>query len=207
MLQRLCCVLIGYVLGCILTAEAVSHSVAHKSCSELGTGNPGMANIAHCLGIKWGLLVLAGDLAKTFAACLICFFLMKGMPGYLSILYAGLGCILGHNFPFWHHFNGGKGVAVTCTAVFVCNPLFGLLSCIVGLAVVLASGYLPAGAVVIPAVFTVYAFFRFGFEAGILCLIFTAMMVWRHWEGLMTIKNGTCPKIRPFAFLSKRKKQ
>jgi glycerol-3-phosphate acyltransferase PlsY len=200
MLERFCCILIGYILGCILTAEIVSHAVADKPCSALGTGNPGMANIAHCLGIKWGITVLAGDLGKTFLACLLCFYLMK-MSGYLAVLYAGLGCILGHNFPFWHKWNGGKGVAVTCTAVFIANPLFGLLANIAGLIVVLLTGYLPLGSVVIPAVFTVYAFIRFGAEAGILCILYTLIMIWRHWPGLVTIKNGTCPKIKPFNFL------
>lgn len=126
MLERFCCILIGYMLGCILTAEIISHTVANKPCRELGTGNPGMANIAHCLGIKWGAAVLAGDLGKTFLACLLCFFLMP-LSGYLSVLYAGLGCIIGHNFPFWHKWNGGKGVAVTCAAVFICHPVSGFL--------------------------------------------------------------------------------
>lgn len=204
MLERICCISIGYMFGCILTAEIVSHIVVHKSSSDLGTGNPGMANIAHCLGIRCGIIVLAGDIGKTIAACLICYFLIK-LPGPLSILYAGLGCTLGHNLPFWRKWKGGKGVTTTCTAIFMSYPIWGLLANIAGLIVVLITGYLPLGAVVIPAVFSIYAFIRFGVESGILCLIYTVIMIWRHFEGLKTIKNGTCPKIDPFAFIKKKK--
>ncbi|HUM82488.1 MAG TPA: glycerol-3-phosphate acyltransferase [Lachnospiraceae bacterium] len=203
-MERLLCLLIGYLLGSFLTAEIVSRAAAHKKCSELGTGNPGMANIAHCLGIKCGLTVLAGDIGKTFLACLMCFFLIP-MPNHLAVLYAGLGCILGHNFPFWSKFKGGKGVAVTCTAIFICNPLYGLLANIAGLLVVLLTGWLPLGAVVIPAVFLFPVFFLYHTEALVLVILYTLLMIFRHFPGLKSIKDGTCPKIDPLAFLKHKK--
>ena len=199
-MERVFCLLIGYVFGSFLTAEIVSHGVAHKPCSKIGTGNPGMANIAHCLGIKWGMAVLAGDILKTFAAGFLCLALFS-LPGRLTVLYAGLGCILGHNFPFWNKMKGGKGVTVTCAAIFLTNPLYGLLSCIAGLIAVLLTGWLPLGSVIIPAVFLIPAGLLYLPESFILVLIYTLLMFQRHWEGLKSIRNGTCPKIDPFGFL------
>ena len=66
------CLLAGYLLGGFLTAEVAARRTAGGSARDIGTGNPGMANIATHLGKKAGLLVLAGDVIKTAAACWFC---------------------------------------------------------------------------------------------------------------------------------------
>ena len=149
MLQRLLCLLLGYLCGCFLTAELVARARTGKSAAALGTGNPGMANLAHELGKGWGAVVLAGDIAKTALAFGLCRALFPALGG-LSGLWAGLGAVLGHNFPFWRGFRGGKGVAVTCAALILFSPLWGTAACLAGLAVTLLSGWLPLGAGVIP---------------------------------------------------------
>ena len=170
MLQRLLCLLVGYLCGCFLTAELVARARTGKSAAALGTGNPGMANLAHELGKGWGAVVLAGDIAKTALAFGLCRALFPALGG-LSGLWAGLGAVLGHNFPLWRGFRGGKGVAVTCAALILFSPLWGTAACLAGLAVTLLSGWLPLGAVVIPALFVPPAFLCCGREAGLLALI------------------------------------
>ena len=164
MLQRLLCLLLGYLCGCFLTAELVARARTGKSAAALGTGNPGMANLAHELGKGWGAVVLAGDIAKTALAFGLCRALFPALGG-LSGLWAGLGAVLGHNFPLWRGFRGGKGVAVTC-------------------------GWLPLGAVVIPALFVPPAFLCHGREAGLLALILALIMLSRHIRGLGRILRG-----------------
>ena len=124
MLQRLLCLLLGYLCGCFLTAELVARARTGKSAAALGTGNPGMANLAHELGKGWGAVVLAGDIAKTALAFGLCRALFPALGG-LSGLWAGLGAVLGHNFPLWRGFRGGKGVAVTCAALILSPPCGG----------------------------------------------------------------------------------
>lgn len=124
MLHRLLCLLVGYLCGGFLTAELVARTRTGKSAAALGTGNPGMANLAHELGKGWGAVVLAGDIAKTALAFGLCRALFPALGG-LSGLWAGLGAVLGHNFPFWRGFRGGKGVAVTCAALILFSPLWG----------------------------------------------------------------------------------
>ena len=109
-MERLLCLLAGYVCGGFLTAELVARHCTGKSAAYLGTGNPGMANLAHELGKGWGAVVLAGDIAKTALAWLLCRVLFPGL-GALAGLWSGLGAVLGHNFPIWRRFRGGKGVA------------------------------------------------------------------------------------------------
>lgn len=110
---RLLCLAAGYLFGCFLTAEVVARCTAGESARQIGSGNPGMANIMTHLGKRAGLLVLAGDVLKTAAACWFCWQLAPELH-LTALLYGGFGAVLGHNWPFWNHGHGGKGVAVTC---------------------------------------------------------------------------------------------
>ena len=185
------CTVIGYLCGCSLTAELAARLAEGKSASEIGSGNPGMANIMANLGKKAGFFVLAGDVGKTLIAFGVSWLLAGGLLGRETFLWAGLGVVLGHNFPFWKKFRGGKGVAVTCTWLIFFMPVWGTVSCIAGGAVVLATGYLPLGAVLIPLLGTCFAFFSQGIMAGIFFLLSFLLMLSRHYRGLLRIVRGT----------------
>ena len=185
------CTVIGYLCGCFLTAELAARLAEGKSASEIGSGNPGMANIMANLGKKAGFFVLAGDVGKTLIAFGVSWLLAGGLLGRETFLIAGLGVVLGHNFPFWKKFRGGKGVAVTCTWLIFFMPVWGTVSCIAGGAVVLATGYLPLGAVLIPLLGTCFAFFSQGIMAGIFFLLSFLLMLSRHYRGLLRIARGT----------------
>ncbi|WP_130868644.1 glycerol-3-phosphate acyltransferase [Intestinimonas massiliensis (ex Afouda et al. 2020)] len=197
-MERILCLGIGYAFGCFLTGELVARRRTGESAARLGTGNPGMANVAHELGLRWGLLVLLGDIAKTALACLACALLAGEHLGRLALLWACLGVVLGHNFPFWRRFQGGKGVAVTCAGLILYSPLWGTAACLTGLGVTVITGWLPLGAVVIPAVFLPLAILFHSWEAGALALVLTVLMVSRHYHGLGRIMRGEEPrKFRP----------
>ena len=185
------CTVIGYLCGCFLTAELAARLAEGKSASEIGSGNPGMANIMANLGKKAGFFVLAGDVGKTLIAFGVSWLLAGGLLGRETFLWAGLGVVLGHNFPFWKKFRGGKGVAVTCTWLIFFMPVWGTVSCIAGGAVVLATGYLPLGAVLIPLLGTCFAFFSQGIMAAIFFLLSFLLMLSRHYRGLLRIVRGT----------------
>lgn len=188
--RRGLCLLAGYLLGCLLTAQGVARLRTGKGAWTLGTGNPGAANMAGTLGLGWGALVLAGDCLKTILACLLSRGFLAPQLGVLALYHAGLGAALGHNFPFWHRWQGGKGVAVTCTVQVLAAPLWGILSCLAGLAVVGISGFVPLGAVMIPALFVPISLWLYGPEAGLLALIAAVMMFFRHLPGLRRMAAG-----------------
>lgn len=196
--ERMICLLIGYAFGCFLTGELVARRRTGAGADRLGTGNPGMANVAHELGLRWGLLVLLGDVLKTVLADLLCARLFAVRLGWLALLWTCLGAVLGHNFPLWRGFRGGKGVAVTCAGLILFSPLWGTVACLTGLGVTVITGWLPLGAVVIPAVFLPLALLFHGWEAGLLAAALTGLMVSRHYHGLGRIRRGEEPrKFRP----------
>lgn len=188
------CLLIGYGFGNFLTAELVSRAVTGQSAREIGTGNPGMANIMMHVGKGAGLVVLLGDILKTAAACWACWMVASPRIGQAALLYGGLGAVLGHNFPLWGRGWGGKGVTVTCTWLILCLPLTGALCCLAGGALVVYLGYLPLGAVVIPALAVPIAWVQFGRESGLVMLVAALLMLSRHYRGLRRIARGEEPR-------------
>lgn len=199
---RFFCFALGYALGSVLTAELVTRAAVGKRPAELGTGNPGMANVTAQLGLKAGLAVLAGDLAKTAAACLAARALWP-QGGVLAALYAGLGAVAGHNWPAWNGFRGGKGVAATCAALVLAAPGWGLLACCCGGAAVLCTGWLPLGAALIPLAFVPMAFGALGAEAGLAAVCLAAVMLCRHRRGLGRVLHGEEPRTLQVFFREK----
>ena len=189
-LLRILCLAAGILFGSFLTAEYVARRLTGQSARALGSGNPGMANIMATLGKGPGFLVLAGDVLKTVLACWFCYQLAVPELGRTAVLYAGAGAILGHNYSPWYKGHGGKGVAVTCAWLILYLPVTGALCCLAGGAAVLATGYLPLGAVIIPLLAVPVAWMQYGAESGAVVLCAAAMMFWRHRRGLRRIFSG-----------------
>ncbi len=187
------CLAAGYLFGCFLTAEVVARCTAGVSAKDIGTGNPGMANILTHLGKKAGLLVLAGDVLKTAAACWFCRQIAPEL-GLTSLLYGGFGAVLGHNWPFWNRRHGGKGVAVTCAWLMLYLPISGVLCCLAGGIAVLLTGYLPLGAVLIAALAVPIGWLQYGAECGAVLAVNACIMLARHWPGLQRMRRGEEPQ-------------
>lgn len=154
MIERVICCVVGYVCGSFLTADVVARRSMGRSVFELGSGNPGMANVGHVLGTRAAAITLAGDLLKVLLPWIALSALWGASLGQLVALYLGVGATLGHCFPAWHRFRGGEGVATTGATVWLARPLIGTIALVAGLAVVALPGRkLHVGALVIPAVF------------------------------------------------------
>ncbi len=204
-LYRCLALLIGYAFGNFLTAEVVTRKLTGKPCKDLGTsGNPGMANVMAHLGFVPGITVLIGDLAKCIIACAVSWILFGSTVGRIVILYAGLGATLGHDFPVWQKFKGGKGVAVSCLAIFIFSPLWGLLANIVGMLVTFATKYLSVGGAVLPASFVIPMFIFFGPEAGVVSLVLALVCVYKHYPQLRLIPSGKAEQVDVLAAIKKK---
>ena len=187
--ERMACLGIGYLFGMVLFAELIVRFRLGKSARSIGSGNPGTANISRQMGLRWGLAVLAGDLLKTGAACWISLALFPAL-GHIAILWAGLGATLGHDFPLWAQFRGGKGVATTCAFTVLFSPLWGGLCVLLGGAVVLATGYLPVAAVVIAGCALAPGWFLGGAEGLALMLCSLGLTLLCHRHGLQRVFKG-----------------
>ena len=188
--------LLGYFFGNFLTACVVTKIYNGSSPFEFGSHNPGMANVMARCGFKPGIIVLAGDLLKTVIPCMLAKMLFFGENnGMVACLYAGMGAVIGHNFPFWHKFKGGKGVSSTCAAMFCLHPLLGLTAIIAGMLVVFATKYLSIGAAVIPIAFIPFAWHIMGIEGGVVYGLLSLVMLYVHRQDFIRIKTGEEEKI------------
>lgn len=182
--------LVSYGLGSVLFGEIVTYAITGKSASQLGTsGNPGMANVMSHLGIVPGLIVLFGDAGK----CVVAALLGRMVLGSEGLLYGGFFATLGHDFPLWRHFKGGKGVATTCMLIFMYARWWGLLSLIIGLIVVIITKYLSVGGVVIPLVMIPYAFMHSPIDGAVMMAL-TLLQFVKHFAQLKLIPSGQAEK-------------
>lgn len=136
-MERIACLAIGYLLGNFQTAYIYGR-MNGIDIREHGSGNAGTTNTLRVLGKKAGIIVFACDILKCFLSVMIAKLLFgSSHPEMLLLLelYAGAGAILGHNFPFYLQFKGGKGIAATAGLILalpwpfvvVAAPLFFLI--------------------------------------------------------------------------------
>ena len=111
-MERLICLAVGYVCGLLQTGYIVG-KLNHIDIRNEGSGNAGSTNAVRVMGWKAGIMTFAGDVLKCVLAIVIARILFKDSE-YLPLLamYAGAGATLGHNYPFYLKFKGGKGIAV-----------------------------------------------------------------------------------------------
>ena len=194
-LARICSIIIGYACGNFLTAEVVTRKKTGLPCSELGTsGNPGMTNVLRHIGLKEGLIVLLGDITKTILAMLTCITLFGSLLGRIAAFYGGIGAILGHDFPIWQHFRGGKGVACGCALLILYSP-WGFVACLIALITILATDYLCIGGAVMPAAFIIPAYVVYGTELGALTFLLSIVFFLKHWPAIRKIPSGEAEKV------------
>jgi glycerol-3-phosphate acyltransferase PlsY len=111
----------GYLAGSISVADQVSRRVgADDDLRDVGSGNPGALNAAQSMGAGWGAVVLVGDIAKGFAATQI----GRATAGPTGANVAGTAAVIGHCYPVWSNFSGGKGVSTSVGQVLGTFPAY-----------------------------------------------------------------------------------
>ena len=103
---------LGYLVGSINVSVIVSKIVYNSDVRKYGSGNAGATNMARVYGLVGGIIVLVGDFGKCILAMLLCGYFGGENSGEYCRLLAGAGCIIGHAFPLYFKFKGGKGVTV-----------------------------------------------------------------------------------------------
>lgn len=156
-MERLICLVIGYIFGLFQTAYIYGR--AHGiDIRQHGSGNAGTTNTLRVLGTKAGLIVFAGDVIKCILAVVVVRILFGGSQAdmiYLLMLYAGTGAILGHNFPFYLNFKGGKGIAATAGLILSIHPYFIPVGVVLFFGSFLITHYVSLGSLLVYAGFMV----------------------------------------------------
>ena len=199
---------IGYLFGLFQTGYLYGKSQGIDIRSE-GSGNAGTTNSLRVLGIKAGLITFAGDLCKAILAVLLVKVLFRNAyPDAVRILelYAGFGAVLGHNFPFYLKFKGGKGVACTGGMVLAVFPIVAPVSMGLFLVISAVTKYVSLGSIIglISVFVQVVIYGQLGIitvpmgiraEFYIVTACFTILGVWQHRANIRRLANGTENKI------------
>ena len=205
---RLIALVIGYFFGAFQTGYIYGklHGIDIR---EHGSGNAGATNTLRTLGMKAGAITFVGDCLKSVAAILlVTYFFGDYFAGDARVLglYAGLGAVLGHNFPFYLKFKGGKGIACTAGVVMaVCPQAVPSCLAVFGLCLWLTK-YVSLGSILMAALFMIQVI-EYNFmgvlglpaenilEYDILAIIFGVMAIWRHKANIGRLLAGTENKI------------
>ena len=122
-------IVFSYLMGSIPTGYILVKKKLNKDVRDYGSGNSGTTNAMRTLGKKDGFITFFGDALKAVFAMMLTYFLFRNgvCKGHMFIiaLYTGIGAILGHNFPFYMNFKGGKGIAASAGLIFALHFLTG----------------------------------------------------------------------------------
>ena len=194
-MERILCIIIGYVLGCIQTAYIIGKLYKKIDIRDYGSGNAGATNAMRVLGMRIGVLTLAVDALKAILAVVVTA-LIFGYDNKYLLLYAGIGVVLGHNYPFYMKFKGGKGVAATLGIVAAVDFRLLLLAGIPALILLLTLKYMSVASLTFVLLLPIVAAIFYlkephGVEVTLLTLFFTVSAFWRHRGNLVRLVRGT----------------
>lgn len=178
-LLYLSCIIFGYVLGSLYLIYFIWGRHNEKLLSNFRRVNriykhkdPASAHRLYQTGI-----VIVWDIFKAYVAISLAFHFAGGVIGRDAVLFAGLGVILGNDYPFWNKFKGGMGATVTMITLCFYTPIWGPVCCLIGLIASLIAKSLPIGVTIITVLSVPFAFFIRGWHAGIIVLIEMLMMI------------------------------
>ena len=199
------CLVSGYVLGSVPSAVWIGKLFFKKDVRQFGSGNAGATNTFRVLGKTAGTVVLIMDIAKGFVAVQIPRWAGVGLdvPGGMDdfALLCGLAAVVGHLYPVFARFKGGKGVATALGVVLAAAPLASLSAVGVFLVVWLVSGYVSLGSILSAVSFPVFLFLFFypeGIILKIAALLLPLLIIYTHRSNIGKLMKGTENKTTPF---------
>lgn len=203
-MERILCLVVGYLFGLFQTAYFYGklHGIDIR---EHGSGNAGTTNTLRVLGTKAGVIVLVGDILKCMIAIFLCRYVFSASHPdmvYLLQMYTAAGVILGHNFPFYMHFKGGKGIAATAGLILSFHPYFIPMGVIIFFGIFFTTHYVSLGSLLVYAGFMIEIIIcgQNGVfhmpqislnEMYVIAALLTVMAYYKHRENIKRLLSGT----------------
>ena len=208
-MERFICLLIGYAFGLIQTGY-IYGKMKGVDIRKEGSGNAGSTNALRTMGIKAGLVTLLGDCFKCVFA-VVTVYLIYGKTNAdifpLLAMYAGMGAVLGHNYPFYLNFKGGKGIAATAGLILSTTNVWMVLICLFAfLGIVAVTRYVSLGSLAVVIIYLIevvvygqmggfgvklpYLYEMYGIAAFLMLSAF-----YKHKANIVRLMNGTENKI------------
>lgn len=202
-LVRLICLGAGYCFGIFQTAYIYGRTQG-IDIRDLGSGNAGTTNVLRNFGKKAGAIVFIGDIGKCVLAYILCSLLFgfSGVPGRLLGLYGAVGAVVGHCFPFYMQFRGGKGIACLVGLMAAFSPATLLVGIAVFLAVFIVTHYVSLGSLLCVLAFLITTIIKgqggaYGMTGGELIEMYlvlaavVALTWYQHRENIKRLLAGT----------------
>ena len=198
--------IIAYAIGSINFSVIISRRIAGFDLRDKGSGNAGTTNVLRTVGKKAALITLVCDILKGIISIGIAYLIgkiVKDVDSAVLIQIAGILVVLGHAFPIFFEFRGGKGVATSLGVLIMTNWQIGLICLIFALVIIVASRMVSLGAVGAAILFPILTLFikehyiipNGGIKYFVFSLIMALIVIFLHRENIKRIKTGNENKI------------
>lgn len=189
---------VGYIFGCFSTAYFVGK--ANKiDIRSYGSGNAGTTNAMRTLGRKAGIITYVGDVIKAVLPIILArvFVLSQNPDADLIYFIIGLGVVLGHNYPVWLKFKGGKGIAVTSGVFIAVVPQIAVFAFIAFVTVALISKYISLASIcaILLAAAGIIIYYDYSLPYILVIGLYVFLALWQHRANIVRLLHGTENKI------------
>ena len=193
MLQIISAILIGYLFGCFQTSYFISKKFGKKDIREIGTGNAGASNITSEMGWKFGIITGVSDVLKAFipAKLIVLIFPYSYQPVELMAI-AGVGAVLGHIYPFFMGFRGGKGVACYIGMMLAIDWKIGVAAIIFLIVLTIITDYVSIASILLYVIVSCLAYYSENYsDTIIVCTLFILVIgIYKHWVNIQNLFAG-----------------
>lgn len=197
---------LAYAIGSINFSVLISRKMAGFDVREKGSGNAGTTNVLRAVGVKAAIITLICDILKGIIAVLLAFWIgnmSQTADKALLIQIAGILVVVGHTFPIFFEFRGGKGIATALGVLLITNWKIGLICLVFAVVLIAITRMVSVGSMSAAVLFPVLTLFigdnfivtQVGIKYFIYSLILAAFVIFNHRENIKRIMNGTENKI------------
>ena len=193
LLQGVSSLIIGYLFGCFQTSYFISRMVSNKDIREMGSGNAGASNVTSELGWKYGILTGVLDVLKAFIPTQLVIYIFPETFQQLDIMIlSGTGAVLGHIYPFFLDFRGGKGVACYIGMLLGVNWQIGIIVIIGLILITIITDYVSIGSILLYIIIPILAYSSGNYSIIVVrCTVVLCIVgIIKHWINVQRIMNG-----------------
>lgn len=192
---------IAYLIGSINSSILISKAVMGEDIRKSGSGNAGATNMLRTMGKKYAIITLVIDILKGVVALLLAKLAINLGAYDVSMYIAGVAVVLGHNFPVFFGFKGGKGVATSLGVILILDWKIGLITLVIALLIMAISKYVSLGSIMAAVVFIILQTVvmavsdSFDITRFICVLILGGLLIIRHRANIVRLLKGTENKL------------
>ena len=195
MFKVIFCIIISYLLGNISGGMIFGKLLFNKDIRDYGSKNAGTTNALRVFGIKAGALTFIIDVLKSLLAC----FIGMKLLGLSGILLAGIFVVIGHNWPIFLNFKGGKGIASSFGFIMFLDYKIAIVAIIIFIIIVILTKYISLGSMLTTTLVLPISYIFFGYRNIYVLLTFlllASLSIFRHNSNIIRLINGNENKIK-----------